>query len=103
MKISEAKKRIKEYEEYIKLYEEYQPSDMKKHAIKLYAELQHVGKVAERLNELGYRIPGKKDESQVKLISNDVTAIININPDPDDKLHVFVRNALNKNRSKQRW
>ncbi|MCC2430682.1 hypothetical protein LKL81_26075 [Bacillus paranthracis] len=102
MKISEVRKRIKEYQEYLQLHNEYKPNDMKEHAIKLYAELQNVGKVATHLNEMGFRLEGKKEGNQVKLTSNDVTALIDTKPDPNDKLHFIVRKALNKNRSKQR-
>lgn len=102
MKISEAKKRIKEYQEYIQLHKDYKPNDIKGHAIKLYAELGHVGKVAEKLNQMGYRMPGRKEGSQVKLTSNDVTAMLDTKPDPEDKLHPIIRKAMNKNRSKIR-
>ncbi len=103
MKISEAKKRIKEYQEYLQLHNEYKPNDMKGYAIKLYAELQNVGKIANKLNEMGFRIEGKKGGNQVKLTSNDVTALIDTKPDSNDKLHFIVRKTLNKNRNKQRW
>ncbi|MDF2791084.1 MAG: hypothetical protein K0S80_4186 [Neobacillus sp.] len=102
MRISEAKKIIQECQEYIQLHKDYRPNDMKGHAIKLYAELGHVGKIAEKLNSLGYRMPGRKEGSQVKLTSNDVTAMIDTKPDPSDKLHLIVRKTLNKNRSKIR-
>lgn len=102
MKISEAQKRIKEYQEYLQSYKDYKPNALKEHAIKLYAELEHVGKIANKLNEMGFRVEGKKEGSQVKLTSNDVTAMIDTTPDQDDTLHIIVRKALNKNRSKIR-
>jgi hypothetical protein len=102
MKVSEAKKKIEELQEYIDLYSRYFPTNMKEHAIKLYAELEHVGKVAEQLNHLGYRVPGRKEGTKVKLTSNDVTGMIDTKPQPSDKLHLIVRKSLNTNRSKIR-
>jgi len=102
MKVLEAQKRIAEYQEYIQLYNDYQPSTLKQHTIKLYAELEHVSKVADDLNSRGFRVPGKKEGSKVKIISNDVTDLIDSKPDANDKLHFIVRKYLNKNRGKFR-
>lgn len=102
MKVSEAKKRIEEYQEYLQLYNDYQPHDLQQHAIKLYAELEHVSKVAHELNNMGFRVPGRKEGSQVKITSNDVTDLIDKKPSSRDKLHTIVRKHLNKNRGKFR-
>lgn len=102
MKISEAKKRIEEYQEYIRLFDDYIPHDLQQRAIKLYAELEHVVKVANELNNLGFRLPGSKEGSQRKIMSNDVTGLIDTKPIVSDKLHFIVRRHLNKNRGRYR-
>lgn len=104
MKIETAKKLIKEYQNYIDIYESYEPKNMKQMAIKLYAELNNVNKVANKLNELGYRKDGKLvagKRAKVKLNSNDVTEIINSDVDDDDPLHLIVKKILNKNRKRK--
>lgn len=104
MKIETAKKLIKEYQNYIDIYESYEPKNMKQMAIKLYAELNNVNKVANKLNELGYRKDGKLvagKRAKVKLNSNDVTEIINSDVDDDDPLHPIVKKILNKNRKRK--
>ena len=104
MKIETARKLIKEYQNYIAIYESYEPKNMKQMAVKLYSELNNVNKVANKLNELGYRKDGKLvagKRAKVKLNSNDVTEIINSDVDDDDPLHPIVKKILNKNRKRK--
>lgn len=104
MKVEDAKKRIKEYQKYVNAYENYVPESITQMAVKLYAELNNVGAVAERLNELGYRkegrlVAGKRRE--VKLYSNDVTALLISEPAADDEFHPMIIRILNKNRRRK--
>lgn len=57
--------------------------------------------VANVLNEKGYRKEGKLvagKKAEVKLGSNDVTAMLNCDIEDDDQLHPVVKKVLNKNR-----
>jgi len=105
MKIDKVKEKIKEYQAHVEAYENYQPQNIKEEAIKLYAELMNVGEVAKELNRMGYRIDSKdffgKDRGTTrKLISNDISAMIDTKAEEGDKLHGIIRKILNKNRSK---
>jgi hypothetical protein len=99
LKIEKVRKLVEEYQEYINLYENYQPQNMQQEAIKLYAELGTVDKVAKELNTRGFRKPGRKGEL-IKLESNDVTEMIIKKPD-NDPFHEAVRKTLNRNRGKR--
>ena len=104
MKVEQAKQLIQKYQEYVDAYENYHPSNMKQTAIKLYAELNNVSEVAHKLNDLGYRKDGKLvagKRGQVKLISNDVTELLNSEVDPNDQLHPIVKKILNRNRRRK--
>lgn len=104
MKIEDAKNLILELQEYVNVYEGYQPKNMKEMTIKLYAELNNVNEVAKALNEKGYRKEGKLvagERAQVKLISNDVTEILNDDVTEGDQLHEIVKKVLNKNRRRK--
>jgi hypothetical protein len=104
VKIDKARELIKECQEYITVYESYEPKNVKQVAVKLYAELENVSKVAKTLNDKGYRKDGKPVAgriSQVKLDSNDVTRILMSEPDEGDQLHMFVRKALKRNRRRK--
>src|SRR5690606_5616114 len=104
MKIETARKLIKEYQNYIAIYESYEPKNMKQMAVKLYAELNNVNKVANKLNELGYRKDGKlvaRKRAKVKLSSNDVTKMILSEVEQEDQLHPIVKKILNKNRKRK--
>ncbi|MBU8877957.1 hypothetical protein BGM26_02985 [Bacillus sp. FJAT-29790] len=86
MNIELAKKRISELQNYVDLTETYVADCFEKHIIKEYAITGSVVKVAEKMNELGFKIGERKVES------NDVSAVINTNPSKnDDELHRIVR------------
>jgi len=73
-------------------------------AIKLYAEINNVNEVANVFNEEGYRKEGKfvaGKRVQVKLGSNDVTAMLNGDIEEGDLLHSIVKRVLNKNRRRK--
>lgn len=104
MKIDVARKRIVEYQEYVDAYENYHPANVTEEAVKLYAAYGNVKQVATELNELGYRKDGKLvagQRMQVKLISNDVTGLLNGEIKAGDQLHGMVKKALNKNRRRK--
>lgn len=104
MKIETVKQRIKEYQYYIDVYENYEPKNLKQMAIKLYAELNNVQQVANKLNEIGYRKEGKLvagKRAKVKLTSNDVTELLNSKVEDGDLLHPIVKKILNKNRKRK--
>lgn len=104
MKIEKVKKRIEEDLKYVAAYENYHPENMKEEAIKLYAKLGNVSTVAKMLNEKGFRKEGKLvagKRAQVKLISNDITEMINGEIRDGDQLHPIVKNALKRNRRRQ--
>lgn len=104
MKVEKAKERIKELQSYVDAYEKYEPKDMKETAIKLYAELNNVNAVAVALNEAGFRKEGRLvagKRAQVKLISNDVTDMLNGEVSKGDLLHPFVKKILNQNRKRK--
>lgn len=110
VKIEDAKERIKELQHYVNVYEDYEPQNVKQMAVKLYAELNNVNKVANKLNELGYRKDGKLlagKRAKVKLNSNDVTKMILSEVEQEDQLHLIVKKILNKNRKRKgivvRW
>lgn len=104
MKIEKAKERIKELQSYVEAYEKYEPKDMKEVAVKLYAEMNNVQEVASALNEAGYRKEGKLvagKRAQVKIISNDVTDMLNGEVKEGDLLHSMVKRILNQNRKRK--
>ena len=104
MKIEDAKERIKELQHYVNVYEDYEPQNVKQMSVKLYAELNNVNKVANKLNELGYRKDGKLlagKRAKVKLNSNDVTKMILSEVEQEDQLHPIVKKILNKNRKRK--
>ncbi len=104
MKIEQVKKRIIELQEYVAAYEQYEPKCMKQMAVLLYAELSNVQSVANALNEKGYRKEGKLvagKRAQVKIISNDVTEILNSKVKDGDLLHPLVKKILNRNRKRK--
>ncbi|MEK4024465.1 hypothetical protein [Sporosarcina sp. FSL W7-1283] len=104
MKIDKARERIKDLQDYVDAYEGYEPGNVKQHAVKLYAETTNVQTVATSLNELGYRREGKLvagKQAQVKIISNDVTEMLNGKAEEGDQLHLFVQKILNQNRKRK--
>jgi cell fate (sporulation/competence/biofilm development) regulator YlbF (YheA/YmcA/DUF963 family) len=103
VRIDKAKELIITLQEYVSVYESYKPTNIKQEAIKLYAELQNVNKVAKELNEKGYRKDGRLVAGKVKKVkieSNDVTAILIGTIDDGDKLHEILKKAINKNRKR---
>ncbi|MFD2628800.1 hypothetical protein [Oceanobacillus kapialis] len=103
MKVEKAKDLIEELNRYVSAYENYHPQNVKQEAIKLYAELENVGKVAKQLNKKGYTKDGKQVAGkvrQVKLDSNDVTQLLKQGPEDNDQLHIIVKKALSKNRQR---
>ncbi|MCT2535699.1 hypothetical protein NC661_06495 [Aquibacillus koreensis] len=104
MKIQKAKELNVELQEYVKAYESYQPKDVKEEAVKLYAELENVNMVAKELNEKGYRKDGKLVAGkvrQMKIESNDVTAMLDSSSNPGDRLHEIVKKTLSRNRKRK--
>ena len=104
MKIEKVRERIKELQAFVDAYEGYEPKNKKEHAVKLYAETTNVQAVAAALNELGYRKEGKLvagKQAQVKIISNDVTDMLNEEVGEGDQLHPFVQKILNQNRKRK--
>lgn len=92
MQIEEAKKQIKELEDYIELVEGYDPTNMTEEAIKLYALYENVTKVTTLLNEMGYR------EGSRKLVTTDVSKILK--GKPVDELHELVHKMFNRNKKR---
>lgn len=90
MTVDEAKEQIKKLEDYIKLVEGYVPSTFDQHAIKLYVLYEHVAKVANMLNDLGFRI-GKR-----KVIGTDVSDILRAKP--TDELHELAVKLFKQNK-----
>ncbi|MFC0525792.1 hypothetical protein ACFFGV_19625 [Pontibacillus salicampi] len=70
MEIEQARDRIQELENFIHMVEHYDVDSMEKEAILLYVLRESVNKVADEMNQKGYRI-GKR-----KLRGKDVTNII---------------------------
>lgn len=99
MRVEKARDLIKDLKKYVVAYENYHPQNVKQEAIKLYAELESVAKVAKELNARGYRKDGKPVAGmvrQIKLESNDVTKMLSNEIDENDKLHAIVKKSLNK-------
>lgn len=90
MTIDEAKKRIKQLENYVKLLENYEPQSFEQEAMYLYVQLNNVAKVAELLNEKGYKIGNRK------VISNDVSDVIRTKA--ADEIHELAKKSFNSNR-----
>ena len=72
------------------MVEGYVPSTFDQHAIKLYVLYEHVAKVANMLNDLGFRI-GKR-----KVIGTDVSDILRAKP--TDELHELAVKLFKQNK-----
>ena len=72
------------------MVEGYAPSTFDQHAIKLYVLYEHVAKVANMLNDLGFRI-GKR-----KVIGTDVSDILRAKP--TDELHELAVKLFKQNK-----
>lgn len=104
MRIDKARELITHLQQYVESYEQYDPTAMKQKAVKLYAELNNVSEVAKLLNDEGYRKEGKLvagKRGQVKLISNDITDIINGEVEEEDHLHSEIKRILKQNRKRK--
>jgi translation initiation factor 1 (eIF-1/SUI1) len=67
-----------------------------------YIELQHAAKVAEYLNNEGYRIKSNGKLGERKYTSNDVTSIIDINETESDIFHI-AKSLYRFNTGKVAW
>ena len=83
--IETLQKQIEENQHYISLIENYKPQTLTQHVIHKYTHEGSLIRTAENLNRLGHRIDGRRIESQ------DISAIIQSQPDPDDILHKHIR------------
>lgn len=90
MTVDEAKEEIKKLEEYIGLIEGYEPETFEQYAIKLYVLHENVAKVANMLNELGFRMIRRK------VIGRDVSNIIRAKP--TDELHQLAAKMFKQNK-----
>ena len=83
--VDKAKKEIEKLQHFVNLAESYQPITLEQMVIHQYAYLGSVKKVAEKLNELGCNIDGRK------IKSIDISNIIKERP--KDKLHSFIKKS----------
>lgn len=90
MTVNEAREQIKKLEDYIKLVEGYAPETFEQYAIKLYVLHEHVARVANLLNDLGFRI-GRR-----KVIGTDVSDILRAKP--TDELHELAVKLFKQNK-----
>ena len=93
--IETLQKQIEENQHYISLIENYKPQTLTQHVIHKYTHEGNLIRTTENLNRLGHRINGSRIESQ------DISAITQSQPDPDDILHKHIRRLyLRKIRSR---
>ncbi|TYR82130.1 hypothetical protein FZC66_00595 [Priestia megaterium] len=92
MNIEQARKEIERLGRYIWLVENYEVNSMETAAIKLYAENQNVSKIAAELNDLGYKVGGRK------VASSDVSAILQ--EKPKDELHEIAQKLFKVSKKK---
>ncbi|UFU00358.1 hypothetical protein KO561_05255 [Radiobacillus kanasensis] len=90
MKIEDAEKRIQELEKFIHMMKTYEDNTMEKKAYKLYVETESVTKVANSLNELGYRTGTRK------VIGKDVSDLIRKKHDADP-MHEIAKKMFSSN------
>ena len=83
--VDKAKKEIEKLQHFVNLAETYQPITIEQMAIHQYAYLGSVKKVAEKLNDLGCNMDGRKIES------SDISNIIKRRP--KDELHSFLKKS----------
>ena len=83
--IETLQKQIEQTQQYIVLIENYNPQTFTQHVIHEYAHEGNLIRTAENLNQFGHQIDGRKIEKQ------DISAIIQSRPDPNDLLHKEVR------------
>lgn len=88
----EARKMIKELEDYIHLIENYQAKTYEQESIYLYVQLESVSKVADELNKKGYKVGNRK------VISKDVSDIIRTKP--MDEMHVLAKKFFKGNKKR---
>lgn len=84
--LKRAKKRIEELQRYVDLTESYTVNSFETAVIKEYAILGSVVKVAEKMNEKGFRMGERRVEPK------DISAIVKSKP--RDELHQIVRKYL---------
>lgn len=94
MKVDEARKKIKELQEYIRFVDSYKPETFEQEAVYLYVLEESVSKVADQLNEKGYKVGNRK------VISKDVSDLIRNKP--ADKMHELAKTFFNKNKKRSR-
>lgn len=87
--IAALSKEIAEHQRSIELIEAYTPKSIEERIIHEYAILGSVTDVANKLNEEGLRIEGRK------YISNDISAVLR--QKPKDELHQIVKKAFEHN------
>ena len=93
--IETLQKQIEQTQQYIALIENYNPQTFTQHVINEYAHEGNLIRTEENLNQLGHKIDGRNIEKQ------DISAIIQSRPNPDDLLHKEVRRLyLKKIRSR---
>jgi hypothetical protein len=92
LNIEEARKIIKELEDYIQLIEDYQAITFEQESIHLYVQLESVSKVADELNKKGLKVGNRK------VISKDVSNIIRSKP--VSEMHVMAKKLFNGNKKR---
>lgn len=97
MNIEQARTRIRELENFIEMVENYTADSFEKEAVKLYVLTESVTKVAEELNDKGYRVGNRK------VIGKDVSDILRSKA--EDDLHAMAKKMFsrNKNKASRRW
>ncbi|MGF9821432.1 MULTISPECIES: hypothetical protein [Brevibacillus] len=90
MKLSDAKKLIVELQHYVNLVEKYQPATFETRVIYEYALHENVNEVAKIMNDLGFRVDGRK------ITSSDVSAVLK--QSPIDELHQIVSKNFKRNK-----
>lgn len=96
MNVQQARDTIKELNNFITLVETFEVTSLETEAIYEYALDNSVSRVASKLNEKGYTVPSATGKR--KLISNDVSNILNGNP--TNELHVIIKKMFNSNKNK---
>lgn len=92
MNIEQVRNQINELENFIKLVENYEADTFEKEAIKLYILMENVTKVANILNDKGYRVGNRK------VVGKDVSDIIRSKP--VDEMHSLAKKIFGKNKKR---
>ena len=83
--VGQAKKKIAELQSFVDLVEGYHAETLEQQIIKEYAYLGNLGKVAEKVNEMGYLIHGQPYKG------TDITDVIR--GKGNDELHKVIRSG----------